>query len=91
MIGFVIRLIGWVLLLGCSARFADAVWTRDGLAGIAGLQNFHDTGMIALLGAPVILALLGFGSLRAAAMFVGFFLAGAALTAPFAIARVAGA
>lgn len=90
MIGFVIRLIGWVLLLGCTARFADAVWTRDGLAGIAGLQGFHDAGMIALLGAPLVLAVLGFGPLRALTMFAGFFLAGAALTAPFAIARVAG-
>ena len=90
MIGFVIRLIGWALLLGCTARLSDAIWTNDGLTGIAGLQSFHDSGMIALLGAPVILALAGAGPLRAPVTFVGFFLAGAGLTAPFAIARVAG-
>ena len=91
MIGFVIRLVGWVLLLGCTARIADAVWANDGLSGIVGLQSFHDGGMIALIAAPIILALAGFGPLRGLAMFVGFFLAGAALTAPFAIARVVGA
>jgi hypothetical protein len=90
MLGFLIRLIGYALLLGLSARIAAAIWTRDGLDGVAGLQPFHDGGMIVLYAAVLVLALVGFGRLRAPALFVGFFLAGAALTAPFAIARVAG-
>jgi hypothetical protein len=91
MLGFVIRLIGYALLLGFSARLASTLWSRDGLDAIVALQPFHDQGILALYVAAVVLALIGFGRLRALAIFVGFFLAGAALTAPFAIARVAGA
>ncbi len=90
MLGFVIRLIGYGLLLGLSARIAQALWSQNGLDGIAALQTLHDNGLIALYVAPLVLALIGFGPLRPLAMFAGFFLAAAALTAPFAISRVAG-
>jgi hypothetical protein len=90
MLGFLIRLIGYALLLGVSARIAAEIWIRDGLDGIGSLQPFHDAGIIVLSVAAFVLALVGFGRLRAPAIFVGFFLAGAAVTAPFAIARVAG-
>jgi hypothetical protein len=90
MLGFLIRLIGYALLLGVSTRIAAAIWSRDGLDGVAGLQPFHDAAIIVLAVAAVVLALVGFGRLRAPAIFIGFFLAAAAVTAPFAIARVAG-
>lgn len=89
MLGFVIRLIGYALLLGFAARLADELWGRDGLDRIGALQSFHDHGMLLLYVAAVVLALVGFGRWRTLAIFAGFFLAGAALTAPFAIARVA--
>jgi hypothetical protein len=56
------------------------------------LQHFHDLGLTGLLVAPLVLALVGtIAPLRSAAVFAGFFLAGAALTAPYVCARVAGA
>jgi hypothetical protein len=90
MIGFVIRLVGYAFLLGATSRIAQALWSQQGLDGVPSLQGFHDIGMTALLVAPIVLALLGFGALRGVCIFVGFFLAGAALTAPFTIARVVG-
>lgn len=91
MAGFIIRLAGYALLLEAVLRIAQAVWVRDGLDAIAGLQPLHDAGLYTLYAAPIVLALVGVGPLRRAAIFIAFFLAGAALTAPFAIARVAGA
>jgi hypothetical protein len=45
---------------------------------------------MAMLIAPLVLALLGVGRLRPVAIFIAFFLAGAALTAPAVCARAAG-
>jgi hypothetical protein len=90
MINFIIRLVGYALLLGVSSRVAQTLWTSYGLDGNAVLQPFHDTGVTLLLVAPVVLALLGVGILRAVCLFVGCGLAGAAVTAPFVIARVTG-
>jgi hypothetical protein len=91
MLGFVIRLIGYALLLGLSAQVANALWSHHGLDAIGALRSFHDKATLLLYVAAIVLALIGFGRLRAPAIFIGFFLAGAALTAPFAIARVVGA
>jgi hypothetical protein len=88
-LGFLIRLIGYALLLGMAERIASALWTRYGLDRYSALQPLHDHGITALLVAPVVLAVIGFGPLRPVALFLGFSLAGAALTAPFVLARVA--
>jgi hypothetical protein len=40
--------------------------------------------------APLVLALFGAGPLRAVAIFAGFFLAAAAITAPFVCMRIVG-
>jgi hypothetical protein len=90
MLGFIIRLIGYALLLGMTERIASALWTQRGLDGYLALQPLHDDGIAALLIAPFFLALIGVGQLRLVALFLGFGLAGAALTAPFVLARVAG-
>jgi len=87
MLGFLIRLVGYALLLELSSRFAQQMWTQYGLDDVAALQPLHDTGILVLWAAPIVLALFGFGALRNAAIFVGFALAAAALTAPFALAR----
>jgi hypothetical protein len=90
MLGFIVRLAGYGVLLGVTASVALVWWSQNGLDGIAALQRLHDDGIAVLLIAPIVLALIGFGPLRAFAVFAGFFLAGAALTAPFVCARVAG-
>ncbi|MBV8748615.1 MAG: hypothetical protein JO103_02760 [Candidatus Eremiobacteraeota bacterium] len=90
MAGFIIRLIGYALLLGLTSRIAQTLWTNYGLDAVGRLHHFHDVGLMGLLIAPVILALVGVVvPLRSLAVFVGFYLAGAALTAPFVCAKVA--
>ncbi len=89
MLGFIVRLVGYTALLEMSARFAQQMWTQHGLDDVAALQPLHDTGIVALWVAPFVLALIGFGALRTTAIFFGFALAAAALTAPFALARFA--
>lgn len=91
MAGFILRLVAYALLLGAAFRFASYEWSLNGLDNVAALQPLHDGGVTALGVAPLVLALFGFGRLRDAAVFVAFALAGAAISAPFAIARVAGA
>jgi hypothetical protein len=90
MAGFIVRLVGYVALFGIVMRVALVWWSQFGLDGVAVLQPLHDDGIGTLLIAPVVLALIGFGPLRLPAVFVGFFLAGAALTAPFVCARALG-
>jgi hypothetical protein len=59
------------------------------LDGSVTLQPFHDAGITTLVIAPIVLALLGVGPLRALAVGVAAFLAAAALTAPFAFVHAA--
>jgi hypothetical protein len=87
---FIVRLIGYALVLGITARVADALWVQYGLDGSIALQPFHDLGVEVLIIAPLPLALFGFGVLRRPALFIAAFLVGAALTAPYAAARFAG-
>jgi hypothetical protein len=89
-VNFIVRLVGYALLLGVSSRIAQTLWSQNGLDQIASLQHVHDVGVVALLVAPVVLALFGIGALRGVCFFVGCALAGAAITAPLVIARVAG-
>jgi hypothetical protein len=90
MLGFIVRLVGYALLLGVSSRIAQTLWSNDGLDAVAVLQPLHDAGVLALVIAPLALALIGIGRARPLAVFVAFALAGAAVAAPFACARVAG-
>jgi len=89
-LNFIVRLVGYAVLLGVASRIAQTLWSQNGLDGIAALQHVHDVGVVVLLGAPVVLALLGVGALRGLCVFAGCALAAAAITAPFVIARVAG-
>ena len=90
MVNFVVRLVCYALLLGAAAYGFQMLWSSNGLDAVGALRSFHDKTTLALRVAPLVLALVGFGPLRAVAIFVGFFLAGAAITAPFVCARVAG-
>jgi hypothetical protein len=89
-IDFIVRLVGYALLLGVSSRIAQTAWADLGLDAYDVLQPLHAAGIAVLLVAPVLLALLGTRVLRLPCVFVAFALAGAALTAPYVIARVAG-
>lgn len=89
--GFVIRLVAYAVIFVVVARIAGDFWVRNGLDGSIALQPFHDIGVEVLSIAPLPLALLGFGPLRQASFFIAGLLIGAALTAPFAAARFAGA
>lgn len=91
MVNFIIRLVAYALLLGVTSRIAQTLWSNGGLDAIVALQPLHDRGTVALLVAPVVFAVLGFGRLAAVCFFLACALAGAALTAPFVLARVAGA
>jgi len=87
--GFIVRLAGYAILLGVAARLAQWLWDQRGLGDVFVLQSLHDTAVAVLALAPIALALIGVGALRPAAIFVAWFLVGAALTAPFAFARLA--
>ncbi len=89
--GFIVRLVGYAVLLGVVGYAAQSWWTAGGLDAFDALRPLHDDGMRVLLVAPVLLALVGFGRLRAPAIFAAWFIAGAALTAPWVCARVVGA
>ena len=88
--GFIVRLVGYALALGVTARVAQSLWVGHDLDGNIDLQSFHDIGLGVLEIAPLVLALIGFGAARQLAIFIAAFLAGVALTAPFALARFAG-
>jgi len=88
--GFFIRLVVYAIVLGVVSRVAEYLWVRHGLDGSIALQPFHDAGITTLVIAPIVLAIVGFGRLRPVAIFLATFLIGAALTAPFALARFAG-
>jgi hypothetical protein len=90
MVNFIVRLVGYALLLGVTSRVFQMQWSSYGLEDVRRLQHFHDVGVMALLVAPAVLALFGVGLLRQGAVFVAFYLVGAALTAPLVCARIAG-
>ncbi len=88
--GFLIRLVAYALTLGIVSRAAEWLWQWKGLDGSIELQPLHDNGLLTLVIAPVVLALVGFGVFRRVAIFIAAALAAAALTAPFAFAHLAG-
>jgi fermentation-respiration switch protein FrsA (DUF1100 family) len=87
---FIIRLVVYALLLGLTAWEFGALWSSNGLDAVGALRSFHDKATLALRVAPLVLALGGVGSLRQVAVFLAFYLVGAALTAPLVCARIAG-
>jgi hypothetical protein len=88
--GFVVRLVLYALVLGITARVAEALWVQQGLDSAAELQAFHDLGIRVFVIAPFVCALIGTPPLRRVAIFLAAALVGIALTAPFACARFAG-
>lgn len=91
MLGFLTRLIGYGVLFGIVLRIAAMLWTQNGLDTVPAAADLHDAGVKALVAAPFVLAIAGWGTLRPLAVFAAWLLAGAVLTAPFALARALGA
>ena len=92
--GFLIRLVAYAIVLGLIARARrDCLWVSNGLDDVDRRCNPCTTSASSRCWSSrrSSLALLGFGALRPVAVFVAAFLVGAALTAPFAFARLAGA
>jgi hypothetical protein len=90
MANFIIRLVGYAVLFGLTAYLFQMWWSGDGLDAVGALRSFHDKTILGLRVAPLVFALAGIGRLRSLAVFLAFVLAGAALTAPFVWARLAG-
>lgn len=91
LIAFVVRLVGYALFMGIPVRIGEYFWQRASLDQVEILRAPHDGAVLATAGVPFVLALFGFGALRNIAVFIAMFIAGAALTAPFAFARLAAA
>ncbi len=90
-IAFVVRLVGYALLIGIPVRIAEYFWVRASLDGVDALRPPHDAAATIATLAPFVLAIFGYGALRNFAVFIALYIAGAALTAPFAFARLAAA
>jgi hypothetical protein len=88
-VAYVVRLVGYALLIGIPVRIAEYFWERASLDLVDALHLPHDVATVTATIAPFLLAFFGFGALRNAAVFVAMYIAGAALTAPFALARLA--
>ncbi len=88
-IAYVVRLVGYALLIGIPVRIAEYFWVRGSLDTVDLLRTPHDVATATATISPFVLALFGFGALRNAAVFAALYIAGAALTAPFAFARLA--
>jgi predicted exporter len=86
-IAFIVRLVGYALLIGIPVRIAEYFWVRASLDQVDLLRPSHDVATVTATLAPFILAFFGFGALRKTAVFVACYIVGAALTAPFALAR----
>jgi hypothetical protein len=88
LIGYIMRLVGYALVLGIPARLAEWLWEQKTLDTVDQLQSPHATAILVLEIAPFVLALFGFGRLRNLAVFIALVIDGALLTAPFALARL---
>jgi hypothetical protein len=88
LIGYIMRLVGYALVVGIPARLAQWLWERKNVDTVDQLQGPHATAILVLEIAPFVLALFGFGRLRNLAVFIALVIDGALLTAPFAFARL---
>jgi hypothetical protein len=89
-IAYVVRLVGYALVIGIPVRIAEYFWVRVTLDQVDVLRPFHDAAALTATLAPFVLGVFGYGALRNLAVFIALYIAGAALTAPFAFARLAG-
>ncbi len=86
---FILRFLVYAIVLGVAYGVAQSFWVRQGLDLDVSLSGYHSIAITALTLAPLVLAIVAIVA-RPLAVFVLFYLVGAMLTAPFALAHVVG-
>lgn len=86
---FIVRFLAYAIVLGIAYGIAQGYWTHEGLDLNADLAHYHALAVAVLMAAPIVLAIVA-SVARPLAIFVLCYLVGAVLTAPFALARLAG-
>lgn len=83
------RFLSYAIVLGVAYGIAQRFWVQQGLDSSENLTGYHAIATLALTLAPLVLAIVAIVA-RPLAVFVLFYLVGAVLTAPFALAHVIG-
>ena len=84
---YLLRLVGYAIILGIATRIADAMWVQDGLDSFGQLQTWHGEGLTAMTWAPIVIAFISLAAPRIA-LFLAFLAIGAVLSEPYAFARM---
>lgn len=85
----VLRFLSYAIVLGVAYGIAQHFWVQQGLDLNDSLDGYHAVATAALTVAPLVLAVVAIVA-RPLAVFVLFYLVGAVLTAPFALAHFVG-
>jgi len=83
---FILRFLSYAFALGVTYAVAQMLWTRNGLDLSSDLLGLHSLGVTIVTLSPLVLALVATVA-RLLAVFALFYVMGAILTAPFALAR----
>lgn len=86
---FIVRFLAYSLVLWAAYAIAQTQWTHADLDLNDAFNSLHALGVIVLTVAPLVLAIVAIIA-RPVAIFVLFYLVGAVVTAPFALARFGG-
>jgi len=86
---FIVRFLAYSLVLWLAYAIAQAQWTNTDLDLNDALAGLHSAAVVVIAIAPLALAIVAIVA-RPLAIFVLFYLVGAVVTAPFALARFGG-
>jgi hypothetical protein len=86
---FIVRFLAYSVVLWATYALAQAEWTNANLDLNDSMLSVHALGVTVLTISPLLLAIVAIVA-RPLAIFVLFYLVGAVLTAPFALARFGG-
>ena len=86
---FIVRFLAYSVVLWAAYAIAQMQWTNADLDTNDSLLGFHALGVTILTISPIVLAVVAIVA-RQVAIFALFYLVGAVLTAPFALARFGG-
>jgi hypothetical protein len=84
---FLLRFIGYAIVMAIAYGIANFFWAQNGLDFVDTVQGLHSLAVVVVGVAPLILALVAIVA-RPVAVFLLFYIAGAIVTAPFALARL---
>lgn len=86
---FIVRFLAYSIVLWLAYALAQAQWMNADLDLNDNMLSLHSIGIAVLTISPLVLAIVAIFA-RPLALFVLFYLVGAVLTAPFALARFGG-